>query len=360
MDIKDSLVKGGVSIIHQIHEGKHQYDVENVLTFKKANGGKAFVRKGDRLMLINDLNLQDLPPEELANMLAKGNPMLTVHQASRVKEPEQTCPPEDTFHPVSKETTLLRFSLEMRREEDLGDDERRQGEEGEIEGDVCQTENGEKGQKGDLLIVALMKTSITVVTGRGCDEGSPCHNCVGKGCTFNDVVMVAESSVVTLVPRGSGSFKQEKQMDNISIEHAVSQKYLRSFCLQNSPYVSPNPEKITIYYYKSDCRQVPFRGTPVVLNFTDSNCFLKCSKDGERVLLRVETYEKQRLKRISRTDEGALSFIFYMKATKTKQRQFESALCQGWFIHIVNTDAVEMGTKEGEAEDPSFFFIIQK
>ncbi|KAM4630493.1 uncharacterized protein ACJ7VT_000192 [Polymixia lowei] len=320
MDDKDSLVKGGVSIIHRIREGKHQYEVQDVVKFKKGNAKGAFARKGDSLMLINGTDLQDLTPEEFAQVLSKGNPMLTFHEASQVEgQADQTCSDEDTLHPISKE-----------------------------------------GQEGDLLIIALTNTSITVVKGRGCDSGAPCQGCAGNGCTFKDVVMVTKSTSVTLVSRGSGSFKQEKQMDNISIEHALSQKYLRSFCLQGSPRVSPNPENITIYYYKSDCIERTFRGTPVVLNFTDSNCFLKCCKDGERVVLQVETCEKQKLKKISRKDEGTLSFVFYMKATRDRKRKFESALCHGWFIHILDTETAAVGAMDKHGDDPSFFFIIQK
>ena len=31
-------------INHQIHEGKHQYEVENVVKYKRASGGKPFAR----------------------------------------------------------------------------------------------------------------------------------------------------------------------------------------------------------------------------------------------------------------------------------------------------------------------------
>ncbi|XP_056134357.1 uncharacterized protein LOC130111257 [Lampris incognitus] len=370
---KDSLLKGGVMITHQNHDGKHQYEVQDVIKFKTADRGKAFARKGDRLMTINDINLQDVTPEDFAQILSQGNPMLTVHLASKMeKHVDQGCHEDDNLHPISKETTLLHFSMEMRREEDLGEadegkekEERREENEGmggEIDGeDICQGEDGEKGPR-DLLVVTMTKTSITVVKGRGCDAEGPCHECTGRGCNFKEVVMLSESSTMTLVSRGRGSgiFKQEKQMDNISIEHAVSQNYLRGFCLQNTPYVSPNPEKMTIYYYKSNCIERTFRGMPVVLNFTDSNCFLKCCRDGERVLLQVETCEKERLKQISRSDQLALSFLFYMKASRDRQRQFESALCPTWFIHVVNTDTLQMANQEVQGKDPSFFFVIRK
>lgn len=47
-------------------------------------------------------------------------------------------------------------------------------------------------------------------------------------------------------------------------------------------------EKITIYFYKSNGIDRFFRGMPVVLNLTDSNCFLRCCKEGESVHLQVE------------------------------------------------------------------------
>lgn len=41
---QDSSVKGGILIVHQLHEGKHQYEVENVVKYKKVAGEKMFVR----------------------------------------------------------------------------------------------------------------------------------------------------------------------------------------------------------------------------------------------------------------------------------------------------------------------------
>lgn len=115
---------------------------------------------------------------------------------------EQAFPAEDAFYPFSKESTLLTFSMEMRREEDAEESE--VGQEGEgskdvgIEEDVCKDTNEENGEGGDLLIVSMRKTSISVVRGRGCEDGTPCQDCHGTGCIFNDVIMVAESCKVTL------------------------------------------------------------------------------------------------------------------------------------------------------------------
>ncbi|XP_039991962.1 interleukin-1 family member A [Xiphias gladius] len=363
MDLKDSSVKGGILIVHQLHEGKHQYEVENVVKYKKVAGEKMFVRRGDKLMQINGMDLQDLTPEELAQMLAEGNPMLRVHKAKRVEEHnEQTSRDEEILRPVSRESTILSFSMEMTREEEVDWGGEVGKDDGATEEEVCQAENEDNGERNDLFIVAMKKTSISVVRGRGCDTESPCEGCHGIGCSFNDIVMVAESSTVMLVPRGSSSFRKEKvELSNISIKHVATHQFLRGLCSQKTLYASPNPERITIYYYKSNIMDRSFRGMPVVLNFTDSNCFLRCSKEGERVVLQVETCEKQKLTQISKTDESALSFVFYMKSDRTKQMRFESVLHRGWFIQIVNTDSVvKLETLDGGKEEHSFLFIIQK
>ncbi|XP_010790446.1 uncharacterized protein [Notothenia coriiceps] len=359
MDVKDPQVKGGVLIVHQIHEGKHQYEVENVMKYKKGSGEKAFVRRGDKLMQVNGMDLQDFTPEELAQTLAKDTPMLTVHKAGKKKEQnDMSLPSEDTLHPVSKESTIFSFSMEMRREEDLEENGVKQEggkEDGGLEEDVCGAENQEYGEGEDLLIISMKKTSISVVRGRGCDSGSPCQGCHGTGCTFNDVVMVSESSKVVLVSRGGGTFRQLKSL-NTAIEHVPSHRYLKRLCSQRL-FASPNPEEMTIYLYKST--SLIDRGMPVVLNFSKSNCFLRCYKEAERVFLQVEMCEKKKLKKISMNDETTLSFLFYMRADHTRQRRFESALHGGWFIQINTTNSVEMATMDGGMEEEQFLFVIQ-
>uniref|UniRef100_A0A3B5AEC3 Interleukin-1 n=1 Tax=Stegastes partitus TaxID=144197 RepID=A0A3B5AEC3_9TELE len=343
MDL-DSEVNGGVLILHQIHEGKHQYEVEKVVKSRKDNSKKMFVRyQSDIHTLFGRL---------ITHGSEKGPP-----------------PSEDTLHPVSKESMMMNFHWDMKREEDLNEcEEKKEGEEKETGGqeDVSQAQNDddeeeeEEEEERDLLIVTMTKTSISVVRGRGCDGDSPCQGCHGTGCILSDVVMVSESSTVTLVPRGSGSFKQEK-LSNVTVEHVDTHRYLRGHCSQRSLYVSPNPEKITIYYYKSSFMDRNFRGVPVVLNLTQSNCYLRCCKEGARVFLQVETCESQRLKQISKSDESTMSFVFYMKSDKSRQRKFESVLHHGWFIHIVTeSDSVEMATLDGHVAAHSFLFVIQK
>ncbi|XP_029354068.1 uncharacterized protein LOC115040989 [Echeneis naucrates] len=360
MDKKDSTVKGGVFIIHHIHEGKHQYDVGDVVKHKNPTGEKMFVRKGDKLMQINSMDLEAITPEELAQLIAEGNPMLKVHKVVRTKQrDEQPSKDEEFLHPVSKESTTLHFSMEMMREEGNKEEDDDGGKQDDQRDDVCEVVNEDKR---DLLIVAMKKTSISVVKGRACNPKSPCQGCHKAECTYNDVVMVAESSTVTLVPRGSGIYKKDKvERVNISVEHVATHQYLRSLCSQKTLYTSSNPENITIYHYKSTMLRSPFKGIPVVLNFTHSNCFLRCCKEGERVFLQVETCEKERLKQIFKTDHDTLSFVFYMKTNRTNHTKFESVLHRGWFMQILNTDSgVKMEMLDGQQEEHSFLFIIQK
>ncbi|XP_037549103.1 interleukin-1 family member A [Nematolebias whitei] len=350
MDVKDSPLHGGVIISHQIHEGRHHYEVKKVMKYKKESGKKMFVRRGDKLMEINGLDLQNLTPEELAQQISAGRPMLTVHKSA--KEKLQFVPEDDVLQPFSKETTVLSFSWEMIREEE---EEEGQEKETNTDKDVCPIEDN--GEDSDLLVITLTQTSISVVSGRGCNSEGPCQGCHEKGCTFKDVIMVSESSSVTLVPRGDVSLKQTK-LAEVFIKHVPTHRFLRGICSDRTLYSSPNPEKISIYYYKSNDMSPTFRGMPVVLNLTGSNCFVRCCKEGNKLFLQTEMCEKQRLRQISKSDQCAFSFVFYMKGDRTSRRQFESALYKGWFIQIANNNLVDVAEPK-EEWDSSFLFIIQ-
>lgn len=106
------------------------------------------------------------------------------------KEPVQT---EGVFYPVSKESTILSFYMEMRQKEDLegsevGPESGTKDKEGIKEG-VSNTASEENSVGGDFVVVSMNKTSISVIKGRGCTD---------TGYTVNEVVLVAQSSKVTL------------------------------------------------------------------------------------------------------------------------------------------------------------------
>lgn len=217
---------------------------------------------------------------------------------------------------------------------------------------MCTEETGQS----DFLMVSMKKTSISVITGRSCDPKEPCHECTVK-CEYNDIVMVTESSTITRVPKGS-NFRCEKTNEAV-VEHSNSFMFINCMCSEKNVYMSMNPERISIYYYKSD---VSTRGLPVVLNFTGSKCFLKCCKNGEKVQLMVEMCDKQQLMSISKSDPCTLAYVFYMKSDPSRNITFESALHCGWFIKVSEVDSsftVEMERKAGSEEDSCFYFVIQ-
>ncbi|XP_033842803.1 interleukin-1 family member A [Periophthalmus magnuspinnatus] len=358
--MEDLPVGGGVFIVHQETEGKHQYEVKSVIKNRTKPQEKFFLRTGDRLMMVNNTEIQDVPPEQLAEILTQGSPMLTVHKTIRKKEPVEEKPSDgDVLVPCSKEKRLLWFNQEMRRKDDQEQNEVLPKGEGEEE--VCT----EEAEESDLLVVSMKNTTISVMTGRSCDSTEPCPECSHKECLYDDVVMVAESSSITRVPGGSGSFRHQK-CNEVKVENVTSRLFLNSLCHEKQVYMSPHPDLITIYYYKSDrygpSSEVKLRGMPVVLNFSGSNCFLKCSQDEEnRVQLCVEICEKQKLKNISRRDRQALAFVFYMKSERTGETTFESALHTGWFIQNSDVNSVEMATMEiDERQKRQFIIIIKK
>ncbi|KAJ3592956.1 hypothetical protein NHX12_005294 [Muraenolepis orangiensis] len=344
MDAEGPFMEGGVKINHAFLEGEHHYQVTGVCIGRRRRGEPLFARKGDVLTLINGAQLNNVPPEELARLLTEGNPKLTVHQAARKKYLDHGLPGKDALQPFKKEPAVLYFSMEMRREEDLG-----QGkggvEEEEEGGNVEEGDEGNQGEEGagpvekepgagqeagcgGLLVVKLTNTSITVIKGRGCQDGCPSRDCQGTGCTFNEVVMVTNSSTVTLVPGDTCSFMMYKEMANVSLENVTSQQYLRNLFIENRP-------------------------------FADAD-------SGESLLSRVafSTCDKERLKLFYMQDEAAVAFLFYMRGYASRERTFESVLCPGWFINMLGEETVQVDQPphphaQNRQKESSFFFFIQ-
>uniref|UniRef100_A0A3B3C240 Interleukin-1 n=1 Tax=Oryzias melastigma TaxID=30732 RepID=A0A3B3C240_ORYME len=303
-------------------------------------------RTGDHLIGMDGISLDNFTPEDLARSLSEGNiSKLTVQKTTRQKDQIEEEPPQGAIFD-SEEFTVMSFSWKMKREKEL---EQHQNIKNEVNKGV---------ETSDLLVIKMRKTTVSVMIGRGCPSKSKGMDIPRTSCAVEEIVLVAESSNVTLVPRGDGMFRLEK-LSEVFIEHKPSHRYLKRICSKTGLYTSPNPEKVTIYYYKSNIMEKTYRGMPVALNFTNSNCFLKCCKEGEDVVLQIETYEKSSLRQISKSDDNALAFVFYMKADRTKLRKFESALYEGWFICVQESTKAEVEPLNDMREE-MFLFIIQK
>lgn len=131
--------------------------------------------------------------------------MQTVHKSSTKKEPEEQAAYEggDIFFPVSKTNALLIFNMKMCQEdgwvEDGGESHGgSSGEASESEEKFCSAQTEENGVAGELFIVSMEKTTISVLKARGGDDGCGCSGCLEGNCIVNDVIVVAESSRVTL------------------------------------------------------------------------------------------------------------------------------------------------------------------
>uniref|UniRef100_A0A8C9RM13 Interleukin-1 n=1 Tax=Scleropages formosus TaxID=113540 RepID=A0A8C9RM13_SCLFO len=344
--LDESPVTGGVSILHSFAHGQHHYQVEKVVKHKMGWGHGSFVRRGDKLLQINGISLQNLPPEAFAQMLTENAPILVSARGRSSK-----------IYPFSKEHTVLCFSMEMKKMDALED-------EGGKDRGTSEDEVPRNGSQSclleNLLLVTMTKTRFSIIAGRGCDKGKLCQDQSCKDCHL-DVVMEAKSCKITQGELRVSllqeiHFLQEKALENIFIHSLMSDK-----CIQNrfrNARMSSR-SKITIYYYKSDIVDGEFKGVPVVLNFSGTDCFLKCTdSDGKAVLsIEVRNCEKSKLRSISTKDKDILAFVFYMKASQPDARHFESANCPGWCL---SAKKEEVGVEPFIKEDESFFFLIRK
>uniref|UniRef100_A0A8C5DFC4 Uncharacterized protein n=1 Tax=Gouania willdenowi TaxID=441366 RepID=A0A8C5DFC4_GOUWI len=195
---------------------------------------------------------------------------------------------DTTLQPFSKEYTTLTFEWKMIRGEqsEVCQQEKEKEEEEEAETELEYKEE-ERMEEKDLLVIKMTKTSISLVRGRGCDVNSPCQGCNGSGCVFNDIVVVAESSQVTL---------EDHHLQLHVNQYGLS---LQRSCCSDETMITPN--SVFVVYMKG--RTVSFFGG---------------------------------------------------------HRTFESALHKDRFIHIVNSEAVQVGRLDGQLDEESFFFVIQK
>ncbi|XP_076880266.1 uncharacterized protein LOC143528416 [Brachyhypopomus gauderio] len=355
-------IRGGVYLVHSLVKGKHQYEVENFITCES----HCIVRKRDKVLMINNVETQDLPPELFAKML-KYSPMLTWHAVSTDEEgpniPE--CQDSDTFQIFTKEKAELSFSFAMVREDCLTKEEEEASlvAEGDSEGSDLEDDSY---LESNMLMVSMTNVRMEVVTGRGFEADHICNNCKAGGCSISRMVVTAKHCEVTSeCSKYINKYLEKGQciIQSLLNTPITSRTVKRTLCRSYST------SEITIYYYQTNIEehlQPPFSGVPVVLNFTSTSNFLKCIKDEKRpeepVMLTVECCEKKNLQRICKDDPALWPFVFYMTNSKGESRRFESAAHRGWFIHTINTNTVCMGktTNKSLSEDSFYFIIFRK
>ncbi|MCI4393275.1 hypothetical protein PGIGA_G00155710 [Pangasianodon gigas] len=349
---EENFLFGGVALYHTVVDGKHCYEVGKVLTSKPSDFG----RKGDKLLMINDVETQHLPPKKFVRMLSSGSPFLTMHRAS-IDEAEKKCPESEGMRPYHKERTVLNFSLAMVREACLDKDEENPQVPEESEWESSNME-GESFTDEEILLVSMTNTSVAIVQARGCDAQNPCGSCGGTGCTINDIVMASKQSQITSVCREyiKKNFERGQVLIQSLLQKSISPENIPPPRRQKACISNPTTAKITIYYYISNAEEDFDKGVPVVLNFSGSTSFLKCICQNDRPVLTFESCEKSKLQSICKDDPSTWSFVFYLKTTKDNHRRFESAAYSGWFIHTKPSGlvCVDQGTNYTESN----FYII--
>ncbi|KAK3528360.1 hypothetical protein QTP86_034136, partial [Hemibagrus guttatus] len=350
---QETFLSGGVSLLHTMVDGKHYYEVGNVLTSKPSNFG----RKGDKLLKINEVETQCLPPKMFAKMLSSGSSILMTHRASIDDDKEKKRPVSGDMRPYHKEDISLYFSLDMVQETCLNENDKNP--------QVPEDSEWERwGKKGDsftdeeVLLVSMTNTSVAVIQARGCSEQNPCSSCGGKGCTFNDLVVASEQGTISAVC--TEYVQKNFERDQVLIQSLLQ----KNICPENIRPRKAVPHKnnsttakITIYYYLSNAQDDFDKGVPVVLNFSGSTTYLKCICMGNRPALTLECCDQRMLQSIYKNDPNAWPFVFYLKTTKDDHRRFESAAYSGWFIHTKPSGMVCMDTGANYSES-NFYVII--
>ncbi|RXN26548.1 interleukin beta [Labeo rohita] len=297
MASEGSPVCGGVLLLHTECGGKHSYEVNGFLNYNKG----MFASAGDKLIMVNNTDVEDLTPKALAELLVERSPLLTIHHPHKRKTEE--CESEE-ISVYDKKPIVMRFSLMMVREEDLDAAGDEPSPDWEYIEDDCLSDN-------NLLLVSMADT---------------CFN-------------------------SSRILRQIREQKNL---------YLKSFIMKQ--YVTPDNQhmllkdtmsaKITLYYYADNMGR---NGVPVVLNFTGTENFFCCTtkQDEDKKMLKLVTYDRTKI--MACEDDEKSSLIFYMVQKYDGLRYFESVRYRGWYIHTINENAVKM--EEGNSSASCSFVL---
>ncbi|XP_041067516.1 uncharacterized protein LOC121290734 isoform X1 [Carcharodon carcharias] len=394
-------LKGGVVISHQILEGKHHYEVQDVL---HCNVAHSLFRRGDHLLHLNEESVFDIPPETVAELLRENSTLLTLHRP----EPSTEChapeePSEVVYWPYDKQKVKLQFSLQLVQippdsegperpatsdcddtawPEGIGRKDRGHAGPETFSTPPSSRASANAGEgnggatcgrtKACALLVALNCVSVSTLRGRGphCSSGIVCAVCKKKDCDVHTINVNSDTKselycLEERVPPSDccGIIMKVMNSECPFLIHNERDQYLRpGNCYQRIILSHQDPESahVTIFYYKSNKILKPYCGMPVVLNFSKTNYFLVCHSEGNNVLLRIEESTSESLKKITEYSPN-WRFIFYMKERQDGTLSFESAQHRGWFINNQwSKQVVGMKRTMAETLNADFIFILVK
>uniref|UniRef100_H3B449 Interleukin-1 n=1 Tax=Latimeria chalumnae TaxID=7897 RepID=H3B449_LATCH len=323
--------------------------------------------KGDKILQVNEVSVENIQPEVLANLLCQ-TAFLTIHRPA--KNPiVYTHHHKLMYQPYDKEHGLLEFSFTMVRKDNDSETwempgSSKSGNLVPLVPDTKMKDGLKECEEESMLVVKLTQPSFSIVKGRGAQRspGTTCMTCQKKDCDLHNVAVMSSTSLQTLTTKSGGNNFDNtvNYVPNSFIHHYyVLTLYLLMLTgrpLRSLPYSSlgATSSYMTIYHYKSCPVENTFSGMPVVLNFTNTNCYLACVEENGNVILKIEDCSAESLRNISESSPF-WHFVFYMKTSKDRNCRFESAKFKQWYIDSKYKPEVEMTRN---SDDGSFYFLV--
>ncbi|KAB5526094.1 hypothetical protein PHYPO_G00147760 [Pangasianodon hypophthalmus] len=232
-----------------------------------------------------------------------------------------------------KENNFLHFHMAMVRDMSLD-------EKGEDPQKLKESEYSTGGTEGSTEGNTEGECSVDEVLSRSENYGM-------TWCTYTKQCEITSVSIIKQEERRQVVIQS---LGQTIIHPEIFQSRRRKACMDVS-----KSDEMTIHYYKSDIKDR--KGRPVVLNFSDTNRFLKCIYKNDKAVLTVECWDQDGLKFICKNDKNAWPFVFFLSTMKDNLCRFESAACSGWFIHT-GSDLVYACTRLDENVQENTFRII--
>uniref|UniRef100_A0A8C4NDZ3 Interleukin-1 n=1 Tax=Eptatretus burgeri TaxID=7764 RepID=A0A8C4NDZ3_EPTBU len=337
--------------VQRDNEGLHTYTVSDVATINSSLS----LRKGDVLLEMNDFSLEFVTPENL----------LVLHKCAHVKLKVKRADQSSTNYPANPTASLrslhrvffnsipeLKHDIQHNGQKHMSTTGQRPVPKAK---EIQNSLNG-----GQTLTLVFLHPQCSILTSRGsgnverlnvsCSvggirvEGMWLDTCASnEACQLKSVLRGLRRFVHSFLWIVEGAGKLEELVFRLFRElpevHVVSE-YDTSLTRCNSPvgvcaepFHSPIPKKFLMTIYEFKPLFPSNKGVPVILGFTNSNCFLACKEDDTgNIRLTVETCDPSCFKSINNDDKEIHPFMFFRKEQLDGSIWFESACFPHWFI----------------------------
>uniref|UniRef100_A0A8C4PWV4 Interleukin-1 n=2 Tax=Eptatretus burgeri TaxID=7764 RepID=A0A8C4PWV4_EPTBU len=304
--------------VQRDNEGLHTYTVSDVATINSSLS----LRKGDVLLEMNDFSLEFVTPENL----------LVLHKCAHVKLKVKRADQSSTNYPANPTASLrslhrvffnsipeLKHDIQHNGQKHMSTTGQRPVPKAK---EIQNSLNG-----GQTLTLVFLHPQCSILTSRGSGNVERLNvSCSVGGIRVEEGAGKLEELV----------FRLFRELPEV---HVVSE-YDTSLTRCNSPvgvcaepFHSPIPKKFLMTIYEFKPLFPSNKGVPVILGFTNSNCFLACKEDDTgNIRLTVETCDPSCFKSINNDDKEIHPFMFFRKEQLDGSIWFESACFPHWFI----------------------------